>query len=125
MTEFCDWWRARARVHLTVIRQKGQYVVTVDRLLPHYRIGVEYWRGQHVAPMCLEARTVRFSPEALAYESRVAHPPARPVRIDRPEGLRGRVRRLIDWERVTPIEEIGTGNWRNWAKRTLRRIWSD
>jgi hypothetical protein len=108
-----------------VIRRKGQYVVTVHRPLPDYRIGIEYWRGEHVALMPVEARTVRFSPEALAYESRVAQPTVRPVRIDRPEGLRGHVRRLIDWERVTPIEEIGTGNWRNWAKRTLRRIWND
>jgi hypothetical protein len=46
-----------------------------------------------------------------------------PVKIDNPEGLRGHVRRLLDWERVTPVDEIPAGTLRNWAKRTLRRWW--
>jgi hypothetical protein len=75
--------------------------------------------------MPLDGPLIRFSPETLAYENRTADPPVRPVRIDEPHGLRARVRRLIDWERVTPIKEIGRGSWRNWAKRTLRRIWSE
>ena len=70
----------------------------------------------------LDGRMVQFSPSALAYENRAPRPDVRPVRVDRPEGLRGQIRRWIDWERETPIEEIDTSNWRNWAKRTLRRL---
>ena len=29
---------------------------------------------------------------------------------------------LLDWEKVTPVDEIGTHHWRGWVKRTLRRI---
>ena len=125
LTEFSNWWRARQRVRLTVTRRRGQYAVAVGRSVSGYRVGVEFCRGQHVALMPLDARVVRFSPSALAYETRGAGPHVEPVRIDRPEGIRGHVRRLIDWERVTPIEEIGTGDWRNWTKRTLRRLWDD
>jgi len=125
LTEFANWWRARQTVRLTVTRRRGQYTVAVRRSVTGYSVGVEFYRGEHVALMPLDAPVVRFSPSALAYETRSAVPPVEPVRIDRPEGIRGRVRRLIDWERVTPIEEIGTGDWRNWTKRTLRRLWDD
>ena len=125
LTEFGNWWRARARVQLTVRRRRRRFVVTVERPAPGYRVGVEYCRGRHVALMPLDGPLLGFSSEAVAYENRPAAVSVRPVRIDQPHGIRGRVRRLIDWERVTPIGEIGTGNWRNWAKRTLRRLWSD
>ena len=123
LSGFADWWRARAGVKLTVTRRDDEFVVTTDGKLPAYRLGVEYWRGRHVALMPMDGHVVRFSPQALAYESRGGRPAVRPVRIDRPEGLRGRVRRWIDWERVTPVDQIGSGNWRNWTKRTLRRWW--
>jgi len=125
LTEFSTWWRARAEVRLTVTRHERQYLVALDRPAPGYRVGVEYCRGGHVALMPLEGRAVRFSSSALAYESRQARPIVHPVRIDQPQGIRGRVRQLVDWERVTPIEEIGTGDWRNLAKRALRRLWDD
>ena len=76
-----------------------------------------------MALLPMRGRALRFSPSTLAYEKRVGQPQFQPVRIDRPEGLKGRVRRLIDWERVTPVEEIGSANLRNWAKRTLRKMW--
>ncbi|MFH1922572.1 MAG: hypothetical protein ABIP48_22140 [Planctomycetota bacterium] len=124
-TELARWWRARAQVRLTVTRGKGRYTVMLHRTAAGYRIGVEYHRGPHVALMPLDDRGVRFSPQSLAYETRGAHPSVSPVRLDRAHGLRGRVRQLIDWERVTPIDEIGTGDWRNWTKRTLRRFLGD
>jgi hypothetical protein len=43
-------------------------------------------------------------------------------RIDPPQGLRSAVRNYLDWEKVTPVEEIGVTTWRGWMKRTLRRI---
>jgi hypothetical protein len=122
LSEFARWWRARARIRLSVLRHKTGFAVRVDQQPADYRVGIDYWRGPHVASMPLDRRVVKFSPSALAYENRAAGPPPGPIRVDRPEGLRGRIRRLIDWEQVTPIEEIGSQNWRNWAKRTLRKI---
>jgi peptidoglycan/xylan/chitin deacetylase (PgdA/CDA1 family) len=122
LSRFAAWWRARAGVRLSVVRQADQLVVTANRRPDKYALGIEFWRGRHVARMPLGRRVLRFSPSALAYENRAAESTVRPVRIDSPEGLRGRIRRWIDWERETPTEEIGSGAWRNWAKRTLRRF---
>lgn len=123
LTEFADWWRVRAQARLSVKRERGRFVVRIQQQPDAYRLGIEFWRGEHVALLPMRGRVVRFSPSTLAYEKRTDTPPFQPVRVDRPEGLRGRVRRLIDWERVTPIEEIGSGNLRNLAKRTLRKMW--
>lgn len=121
-SEMNRWWRARAQVRLTVSRHEGQYVLVANRTAPGYRLAIEYCRAQHVALMPLAGHVIRFSPSVLAYQTRGEPRSVQPVRIDRPQGLRGRIRRLIDWERVTPIEEISGGGWRNWTKRTLRRF---
>lgn len=117
---FAQWWRVRSRVRLSVSSDHGRYVVAVHHLPKDYRLAVEYWRGRHVARIPLEGRRLRFSPAALAYENRQPRCGVHPVRIDRPEGIGGRFRRMIDWEHVTPIEEISKGDWRNWTKRILR-----
>jgi hypothetical protein len=95
----------------------------VTRSAPDWRLAIEYLRGPRVAVMPLEAETVSFAPDTLAYEKRETSRGSQPTRIHRAEGLRGRVRRWIDWELVTPVNQIGTGNWQNWTKRTLRRLW--
>ena len=122
LSEFAAWWKARAEVRLTVVRRRDKFLVGAENLPAGYRTGIEYWRGRHVARMPLQRRGVRFSPSTLGYESCAPRSGVRPVRIDRPEGLRGRIRRLIDFERETPLEEIPGGSWRNWAKRTFRRL---
>ena len=122
LSEFAAWWRTRAEIQLSVVRRGKKFTVTAGRLPTDYPMAIDYWRGPHVARMPLGRNMLRFSPSALAYENRMARPKVHPVRIDRAEGLRGRIRRWIDWERETPIEEIPTGNWRNWTKRTLRRL---
>ena len=75
-----------------------------------------------MARLPLDGRVLQFCPSALGYENRHVQPAVRPVRVDRPEGLRGRIRRWIDWERQTPIEQIPATGWRNLAKRAMRRL---
>jgi hypothetical protein len=122
LSEFVAWWHYRAAVDLRVVRHGESVLVSTDRPAERYPLGVEYWRGRHVARMRLDGQVLRFLPSALAYENRGPRPAVRPVRIDRPEGLRGWFRRLIDWERETPVKEIAKGSVRNWAKRTMRRL---
>lgn len=119
--EMNAWWRARAGVRVTVTRSGDELLLMAERLASSYRLAVEYWRGQHVAVVPLDEAVLRLAPSALAYERRSAEATVRPVRVDAAEGLRGRVRRLIDWERVTPVEEIPANSWRNVAKRALRQ----
>jgi hypothetical protein len=117
------WWLARASVELSVARQGERLVVALARSAPGWRLGIECLQGSWVALLPLENQTVSFAPDALAYESRETSRGVLPVRVRRSDGLRGRVRRWIDWELVTPVDQIGAGNWRNWTKRTLRRWW--
>ena len=121
LSEFAAWWRARAGVRLTVTRTDDHFVVLAKRKPLDYPVGIEYWRGDHLALMSMDGSRVAFAPAALAYEKRAAGQTVRPVRIDQAQGLRSRVRQLIDWERVTPVEELSTATWRNRVKRTLRR----
>lgn len=122
LADFARWWRARTEVSLRVTREDRQIVCQVLRQPAGYRCAIEYWRGEHVAPMPLDEAVIRFSPEALGYQSRRPQSLPRPVRVDRAEGLRGSVLRYFDWERVTPVDEINAGWWRGWVKQTLRRL---
>ncbi len=122
LAEFARWWRARAEVSLRVGRENRQIVCQVLNRPAGYRCAIEFWRGEHVAPMPLDDAVIRFAPESLAYQARRALALPRPVRVDRGEGLRGSVLRYFDWERVTPASEINARWWRGWVKRTLRRM---
>ncbi len=122
LSEMAQWWRARAKVRLRVTRENRQIVCTIDERPQNFPIGLEYWRGDHVAPMAAEENVVRFLPEALGFQNRKTLPLPQPVRVDRSEGLRGSLLRYLDWERVTPVEEINATRWRGWVKRTLRRL---
>lgn len=122
LSEQARWWRARRKISLRVLRDGDEFVVFADGLPADYRVAIEYWRGEHVAPMPLADRVSRFAPGALAYQRRGAHRQFQPVRVDRPEGLRGRVKRILDWEKVTPISEIDASTVGGWMKRTLRKL---
>jgi len=119
---FADWWQQRGKIRLSVEREGAGYLVRAERRPRRFPPAIEYWRGRLVARMPLERGVVRFSPSALAYEQRTAAPLVRPIPLDRPEGLRSRIRRWIDWERETPADEIPRTSWRNWAKRALRKL---
>lgn len=121
LAEFDRWWRARAATRVRVVAADRGYRVMVEQPPRGYRLSGEYWRGDHVATIPLDDAVVPFAPDALAFQSR--RPPAATThRIDQPHGLRGSVKRYLDWERVTPLEDISTRNWRGWMKRTLRRL---
>ncbi len=122
MTQFAGWWRARQSVELSVSRRGEQFTVSAKNLPKNYNFGVEYFRERHVALMPLDGPALSFSPGALAYENRDTIRVFRPARVDRSQGIKGSIRRLIDWERITPLEEIAATTWQNRAKRTLRRL---
>lgn len=122
LAEFARWWRIRSQIHLKVVREQEQFVIVADKLPKGFRFGVEYWRGEHVAAMPLDAPLVRFSPSALAFQRRKSLVSVQPVRVDGPHDWRTSLRRYLDWEKVTPLDAIRTDSFRGWVKRTLRRI---
>ncbi len=123
MTQWAAWWRVRSRLRLTAMREGDGLVVRIDQKPAQFRIGLEYCRDRQLARIPLDGLRLCISPDAIPYEPRPETVAFRPVRIDRSHDLRAHVRRLIDWERETPVEEIAPTSWRNLAKRTLRSLW--
>jgi hypothetical protein len=126
LTEFAHWWRWRLdRRWSVVIKPEGGFEVQFEDWDPAYPLALEILRGQHVAAIPLvEPKTV-FSAQSLAYEQRTdrAELPT-PSILRGPIGLKAAVRSALDWETVTPVEELrGTGIAAT-VKRELRR-WKD
>ncbi len=112
----------RTRLQFTVTQDRDGFVVHRAESPLDFPPALEFWRGKHVAVLPLGDRDTRFSPEALAYERRRKPHLPHAVRIDPPHGLKNRVRRYLDWEKVTPVDEISASSIRGWLKRTLRRV---
>lgn len=123
MSAWAEWWRARRRIRMKVIRDGDDLVVEIVYKPVRQGLGIELRRGDQVARLPLEGGKLRLSPAALDYRPQEPAATVRPLRIERPHGFRGRVRRWIDWERETPVEEIAPTTLRNVAKRTLRTLW--
>jgi hypothetical protein len=121
-TRLNRWWRAREAMQLVVRAEGESFAIDADGLPGGWKPTVELWRGRHVARLPLQGPSLRFQRGALAYENRASTDGLRPVRIDASHGVRGRVARWLDWEKVTPIEEIHTNTIRGKAKRLLRRL---
>ncbi|HVC98742.1 MAG TPA: hypothetical protein VND64_34075 [Pirellulales bacterium] len=122
LAEWAAWWRARAGAKLSVVQESYRWTVHAEGLGTSYPMAAEVWRGETVATLPLDQPITTFTPSALAFERRPfnrSRPAPKPVPN---EGWRERMRTYLDWERVTPIEEIGADTLRHWAKRTLRRI---
>jgi len=122
LTQFASWWRARGQVALRLDCVGTEFKVAAEGLPPGWRFGVELWHGEHVALMPLEPGGVRFSPDALVWQTRPSGELPRAVRLDACHGWKQSIERYLDWERVTPIDEIAADTLRGWTKRTLRRI---
>lgn len=121
LTEFAAWWRARGAVRLTLKPAGEQLRVEVDQLPRGYRLGLELCCAAGVALLPLETPTLEFSPTAVDYQPRPPRSGTPPLRVDPPHGLRGQVKRWLDWELETPPAEIPALGVRHWTKWALRR----
>jgi hypothetical protein len=122
-SQFAAWWRQRARLRLNVARRGEEFVVQCGGLPRGHRPALELWRDDRVAVMPLDRPQIAFSPEALAFQRRAAaRPLVRPKRIDERPTLKNAVKRMIDWEKVTPADEIRVRSWRGLMKKALRYL---
>lgn len=122
LTEFAEWWRARAEVRLRIESQGEQFAVLAEGAVQGWPLAIEYWRGPRVARLPLAGAVTRFAPGALAYENRSRRPMIQPVRLDGSHALGYHVRRLFDWERAASDDDPSPGAWRRWAASALRRF---
>ena len=122
LAEFASWWIARGRLSLDVVEYEGQLTVRGGRTADGRQCAIEYFRGPNVARLPLDGPLVSFSAANPIFESPAPAPRSYPEAFDQPEDFRVSLRRYLDWEKVTPVEEISTRTWRGWTKKTLRKI---
>jgi hypothetical protein len=123
LTEFARWWRWRGERRWSVVtRPEERFEVQFEDWEPTYPLAMELVRGNHRAVIPLNGPRTMLSLQDLAYERR-------PTRADLPEptlfrgpqGIKAAVRRVLDWETVTPVDELPEGNVAARVKKRLRR----
>lgn len=122
LAEFERWWRRRAGVRVSVMQRDAKIEVAADGLAPGHQPAIEFFRGNQVAALELDQAKLSFSPDALTWRRRQRRQPSCAPPVALAPTVRANLRLHLDWERVTPIEEINVTTWRGWAKRTLRRM---
>jgi hypothetical protein len=121
-TLFAAWWRQRADLAIEVEVADGGYSIAVDRLPAGFVPVVEWWQGNRVAALPLQAPRTHISPLALSYTERRAPVPSPAQAVPAPLGWRRALVRSLDWERVTPPNEIRVRSPHTFVKKTLRYL---
>jgi hypothetical protein len=123
LTEFARWWRWRTERRWSVIdRGEGRFEVQFEEWDTSYPLAIEIVRGQHVAAIPLDGPTTFVPRDGLAYEHReVRADLPSPSILRGPTGIKAAVRSAIDWETVTPVDELPGGSLAATVKRELRR----
>ncbi len=124
LSEFALWWRWRAQRAWSLIdKGEGGFEIQFEEWNAEYPIGLEVVRGSHVARVPVESPRTTLRLDQLAYERRSprAEIPL-PTPILRPLSLRAAVRSALDWETVTPLNELPAASLADRVKRGLR-LW--
>jgi len=122
MTEFQRWWRARGAIQVEVVADGCGWQIEAGRLPIGFAAALEVCDGDRMATVPLDRSRLRVDRGALQFVA------AEPYRVPVPEqvassfDLKALLRRALDWERVTPIDEIDSGHLAGLMKKTLRRI---
>jgi hypothetical protein len=123
LTEFARWWRWRHEQRWSVVaKSDGRFEVQFEEWRPEFPLGLEIVRGQHVATVPVTGPRMIVCLEDLAYELRgdMAQLPV-PARSPRRASLKAVVREALDWETVTPLEDLPGDTVSARLKRGLRR----
>ena len=123
LTGFARWWRWRGeRLWSVEDRGGGRFEAQFAAWDDSYPIAIEIVRGDHVATIPLAGPRTPFAFGGLAYERRRTRVDLPEPTVTRgPRGLRAAVRSALDWETVTPVDELPGGSLRSLVKRELRR----
>lgn len=123
LTDFARWWRWRDQRRWSLVeRGPGLLEAQFDEWDDRYPIGLELVRGEHVAHLPLFRSRAPIDLATVAFERRrfrVDLP--EPTAARRPWALRPLVREALDWETMTPIEELTSTSPRAFLKKRLRR----
>lgn len=123
LSEFALWWRWRNERRWSIVpRADGRFELQFEEWCGRFPMALEVVRGRHVASVPISGPLTPLRPDELAYELRPgpsAWPPRVPVA--RPFSLRSAVREALDWETVTPIDDLPADTLTDRVKKGLRR----
>ncbi len=122
LTEFARWWRWRNERRWSIVpKPDGRLEVQFEDWDASYPLGLDVHRGEHVSHLPISGPRMSLRMEELAYERRK-------LRVDLPSpipapwtpSLRAAVREVIDWETVTPLEDLPANTLTARVKKGLR-----
>lgn len=122
--EFARWWKWRERRTWSLLpKAGGEFEIQVENWDVTYPLSLEIVRDGRVASMALTRPTQTVTTADLSFHVR-----PEPAVLPEPEVLpivpnwRSVVKMMLDWETVTPPDEIPSDGFRNRLKRGLRTI---
>jgi peptidoglycan/xylan/chitin deacetylase (PgdA/CDA1 family) len=122
LTEFALWWRWRGERRWSVAsRPEGRFEVQFEDWCGRFPLALEVVRGRHVASIPLQSPLTSLRLEELAYE--LCPEPTgwpEPAIVSRPLSLKAAVRDALDWETVTPLDELPGDTIAARVKKSLR-----
>lgn len=122
LTRFADWWTKRESASLTAYRDANEVRLLVHQPPPGYDLAIEIWRGEQVAQLSISGDRASLPLDGIEYYSRPRPKPDSKRPVAERASWKSRILRSLDWEHVTPLEEIEARSWRGNCKRTLRRV---
>ncbi len=120
LSRFATWWQQREQVRLTVSRHANRFVITCQKPRGGFSVGIEYWRGEHVALMQMSSSLAEFSPAALAYERRPAAPRPAAVSVRTVDAAAERSAHNAPCHAGSSASG-GNSAWRRWAQQAWQR----
>jgi len=123
LTEFARWWRWRAdRAWSMTMTSEGRCAVDFDGWDVRYPLALEIVRGDRVAIVPLSESRQTIDVSALSFANRPEPREAVGRLANRPRGLRSSLRSALDWETVTPLDELPEDDFRDRLKKRLRAM---
>jgi hypothetical protein len=123
LTEFARWWIWRARQEWSLrIRSDGRYEIQFEDWDSAFPLTLEIIRGDHSATLPILEPRQTVDPSSFVFVKGVTpsiEPSPRVLR--NPRGWKSAIRAALDWETVTPLEELPNDGLRNRLKLHLRK----
>lgn len=123
LTDWAGWWCWRQdRRWMVVPKEDNRFEVQFDEWDPEYPLGLEIFRGRFHCAIPVTGPRMLLRLDDFAYERQVdpIDLPAPPRSDPRRPTLKDTIRKAIDWETVTPIEELAGSSLPDRLKLGLR-----
>ncbi len=126
LSSFARWWKQRSQLQFRVFRPSDgllEFVLSDSESKGEWIPAIEIQNGNRVAKLRLDQGRLTVSQSALELSTRSPQP-SDPIstRIRRPATLRSLLRQALDWETVTPVQELPTNTLSLRARKLLRKF---